>query len=177
MDTAAKSRLEEIIAFTKAAAEKEKTAKQTKTDQITASDIRAAVSADLRSMYRAIETRINGLQETANANLSNTDAILKATGELKSGTNDLISKVSNVTDVTDKIASTTQSYRDVLVARQTPSHKATADPYIAQTRGPRVSPISKRERERIKDPKTRIKRGSRRTSERARKWYAERGNE
>jgi hypothetical protein len=50
--------------------------------------------------------------------------------ELKGGTNELISKIGNVTTVADKIADTTQSYRDVLVARQAPAHMTSVDPKV-----------------------------------------------
>ena len=65
-----------------------------------------------------------------NVTLENTDKVLKATEELKGDTTDILNKIGKVTNVTDKIANTTQSYRDVLVAGQAPTHKANVDPKV-----------------------------------------------
>jgi len=78
----------------------------------------------------SLEARINAITSTINVTLETAEKTLKAAEDLKGGTKDLISKVGNVTSVADKIASTTQSYRDVLVARQAPSHKNSVDPKV-----------------------------------------------
>jgi hypothetical protein len=76
-------------------------------------------------MYNALAKNINGVQDTANAILSGIDKLLKAAEvsadsvkDLKGETNSILSKLGQVTSVADKIANTTQSYRDVLVAGQ-----------------------------------------------------------
>lgn len=130
LDNAAKTRMEEIITLARAAVEKERRSERILEEQITVSGIRKAILADLHSMYNTLATHIGSVQDTANAALSNTDKVLSITEELRGGTNDLISKVGNVTSVADKIANTTQSYRDVLVANRAPSHKDTVDPRI-----------------------------------------------
>ena len=137
LDNIAKLRMEEIIAFTKEAAEKEGKAEHVKQDQSQVSEIQSAIRADLQAMYKALEREFQGLQGTANATLSGMDKVLKATEtsagmakDLKSDASNILSKLGQVTNVADKIASTTQSYRDVLVNRQTPSLRATVDPKV-----------------------------------------------
>ena len=93
-------------------------------------DIRNLVRKDLTELHNIMIKSFNGITAMANITLETAEKTLKATEDLKGGTNDLINKVGKVTNVTDKIASTTQSYRDVLVARQVPTHKDSTDPRI-----------------------------------------------
>ena len=137
LDNVAKLRMEEIISFTKDAAEKERKGGIASQNQNIVSEIHAAILVDLHSMYKAIEGRITGIQETANATLSGVDKALKAADaaadaskDLKGDTTSILSKLGQVTNVTDKIASTTQSYKDVLVARQAPSLRSSVDPKV-----------------------------------------------
>ena len=137
LDNVAKHRMEEIISFTKDAAEKEKKGGLDNQKQNLVSDIHAAILADLQSMYKAIEGRISSVQDTANATLSGVDKALKTaeaavdtSKDLKGDTASILSKLGQVTNVTDKIASTTQSYKDVLVARQEPSLRSSVDPKV-----------------------------------------------
>ena len=67
---------------------------------------------------------------TLNVTLENSEKALKMSEELKGETSDILHKIGKITDITDKIADATQSYRDVLVARQTPTHKADVDPKV-----------------------------------------------
>ena len=50
--------------------------------------------------------------------------------EAKTDTKDLASKVSKVTDTTDKIASNTNSYRAVLLSKPAQPNKAVTDPKV-----------------------------------------------
>ena len=105
-------------------------AKQTMVTQSEVDAIRGAIGLDLTEMYSRLTAQISGATAVANVTLETAEKTLKAAEDLKGGTSDLISKVGNVTNVADKIASTTQSYRDALVARQTPSHKTSVDPKV-----------------------------------------------
>jgi len=92
--------------------------------------IHLAIRKDLDMLHGSLTGHLNGITASTNVILETVEKTLKATEDLKGGTNDLICRVGNVTSVADKIASTTQSYRDVLVARQAPSHKNNVDPKV-----------------------------------------------
>ena len=137
LDNIAKQRMEEIISFTKEAAERERKGEHRGQEQNKVSEIQEAIRVDLQSMYTALANNINAVQNTANATLSGLDKVLTATEtsavavkDLKGETNSIISKLGQVTNVADKIASTTQSYRDVLVAGQAPTLRSSVDPKV-----------------------------------------------
>ncbi len=104
--------------------------KQKPEAQTAANDLRQALRKDLTEIHDSLAARLNGITATINLTLETAEKTLKASEDLKGGTKDLICKVGNVTNVADKIASTTQSYRDALVARQAPSHKTGVDPKV-----------------------------------------------
>jgi len=92
--------------------------------------IHLAIRKDLDMLHGSLTGHLNGITALTNVILETVEKTLKATEDLKGGTNDLICRVGNVTSMADKIASTTQSYWDVLVARQAPSHKNNVDPKV-----------------------------------------------
>ncbi len=122
--------MEDVFAYVKEAEKHEKETKEKKDAQAVANDLHLAIRLDLVKLHDSLEGHLKGIAATANGTLENTEKTLKMAEDLKGGTNDLLSKVGNVTSVADNIASTTQSYQDTLVARQTPTFKATADPKI-----------------------------------------------
>ena len=137
LDNIAKHQMEEIISFAKGAAEKERKGRQDKQEQNKVSRIHEVIRADLQSMYAVLEGMITGIQNTANAMLSGVDKVLLAAEatagtvkDLKGDTSSMLNKLGQVTNVADKIASTTQSYKDVLVAGQAPLLKSSVDPKV-----------------------------------------------
>ena len=120
----------DVFAYINEAEKHEGKTKEKEDAQAVADDLHAAIRSDLVKLHNSLEGHLKGIVATANGTLENTEKTLKTAEDLKGGTNDILNKVGNVTSVADKIASTTQSYRDVLVARQTPTFKATADPKI-----------------------------------------------
>ena len=122
-ETTTKQFFDEVISYIRETEPNREAAKQVEA-------IRQAVRFDLTEMYNSLIVNINGVTAVVNITLETAEKTLKAAEDLKGGTNDLISKVGNVTSVADKIASTTQSYRDVLVARQSPSYKTSVDPKV-----------------------------------------------
>ena len=122
--------IEEIIAYINESESSSKGEKQKPEAQAEAAALYKAIRKDLVSMHESLSVKINGITGTTNVILETTEKTFKAAEDLKSGTNELIDKMGNVTTVTDKIANTTQSYRDVLVARQVPNHMTSVDPKV-----------------------------------------------
>ena len=68
------------------------------------------IRADMEELHKSFSNYLNGITATLNITLVTVEKTLKVAEKLKGGTNDLISKVHNVTSVVYKIASTMQSY-------------------------------------------------------------------
>jgi hypothetical protein len=137
LDSAAKLGIEGIITFTREAAEKERKEKQGEHERSNVSEIRNAILVDLSAMYKALVKDIGGVQNVANATLTGIDNVQKAAQtsmdtvkDLKGDTSTILNKLGQVTTVADKIASTTQSYREALVSGQATSLRANADPKV-----------------------------------------------
>ena len=129
-ESTAKQLIDEIITCIREAESNGEAGKQTTGTQSEAKVLHQAIRLDLNEMFNSLTAHINGVTAVANVTLETAEKTLKVAEDLKGGTNDLISKVGNVTSVADKIASTTQSYRDALVSRQPPSHKTSIDPKV-----------------------------------------------
>jgi len=89
-----------------------------------------AILVDLVNLYNSLEKKIYQVQESCKAILDNTGRVLTGVEEAKTGTKALASKVSKVTEATDKIASDTNSYRDALLSKPMPSNKTATDPKV-----------------------------------------------
>jgi hypothetical protein len=98
--------------------------------QAEASALHQAIRQDLVKLYDSLVAHLDGITAMTNITLETTEKTLKAAEDLKGSTNDLIAKVGNITNVADKIASTMQSYQDVLAARPAPSFKTGVDPKV-----------------------------------------------
>jgi len=109
---------------------KSREAKERKEVQDKVSSLRKGFRADLVKFSENLSMRLNGITSVMNVTLEATKKAAKVTEEIKGSTLDIISKLGKVTNIVDKIADTTQSYCDVLTARQTPTHKANADPKV-----------------------------------------------
>jgi hypothetical protein len=67
------------------------------------------------------------VQNTASKALQSTSKVLKEVEEARTEARDMASKVSRVTEATDKIASETETYRDALLARPKQSSRNSVD--------------------------------------------------
>ena len=127
MDVTVKQDLEDVIKFAREAETKEQPRTLEGESTKTVSAIRDAVKADLVEMYKSLANQINSVQATSNTNLEYTTKLLKEVEEAKTEAKELATKVTNVTDTTNRLASETTSYRDALLARPTQPTKANAD--------------------------------------------------
>ena len=100
--------------------------------QAKVSSFRNAFKTQLSQMQDELNHQLNGITATMNVTLKTTEKTLKVAEEIKGKTLDIMSDVSKVTSVMGKIADTTQSYRDALIARQptSSSNKSSVDPKI-----------------------------------------------
>ena len=108
----------------------EKVAREKQEVQAKVSALRKAFRADLGKLENNLTIWLDGITSITNVILETTEKALSTSKEIKSSSNDIISNLGKVTNVADKIADTTQSYRDVLVTRQAQMHKASAPPRI-----------------------------------------------
>jgi len=86
--------------------------------------------ANLTRFSKNLSMQLNGITSVINITLEATDKAIKVSEEIKGNMLNIISKLGKVTNVVDKIADTIQSYHDVLIARQMPTHKASMDPKV-----------------------------------------------
>ena len=129
-ETTSPQLIEEIITYIKESESSNKGEKQNPFPQAESTALYQAIRKDLGSLHDSLCMKINGITGTTNVILETAEKSLKAAEELKGGTSELISKIGNVTTVTDKIADTTQSYQDVLISRQAPAHITSVDPKV-----------------------------------------------
>ena len=122
--------IEGIFRYIRESEKTERAAREKQEIQAEVSALRKAFRVDLGKLQNEITTRLDGITGVVNVTLETTEKALTVSEELKGRTSDIISNLGKVTNVADKIADTTQSYRDVLVTRQAQSHKASAPPRI-----------------------------------------------
>jgi hypothetical protein len=99
-------------------------------EQAKVSIICEANRTDLKSICESITMQIEGLQESSNEMQMKIGKTIKAVEETKDIAKELASKVNKVTEATDKIASKTESYRDVLLASPAQGNKVKANPRV-----------------------------------------------
>ena len=66
----------------------------------------------------------------SNAILENNDKVLTEATEANTSIKEVISKISKVTDTTDKIATVTKTYRDALLTKTAQTHRSEVDPKV-----------------------------------------------
>ena len=98
--------------------------------QAEVSSFRKAFKLDLSQVQDKLLRQLYGITDTLNVTLETSEKALKVAEDIKGKTSDIISDVGKVTSATDKIANTTQSYRDVLMSRQSPVNKSSVDPKV-----------------------------------------------
>ena len=104
--------------------------KERKEVQDEVSSLHKGFSAKLGRLQEILDRWLDGIMGVVNVTLETSEKALKVTEKVKGNMQDIISKLGKVTNIADKIVDTTQSYHDALVTRQTPSHKASADPKV-----------------------------------------------
>ena len=119
-----------IFRYIRESEKTERVAREKQEIQAEVSAIRKAFRADLGRLEENLAVRLDGITGVTNVILETAEKALILSEEIKGSSNDIINKLGKVTNVADKIADTTQSYRDVLVTRQTETHKASAPPRI-----------------------------------------------
>jgi len=125
--------IEGIFRYIKEAEKVERIArasKERKEVQEKVSSLHKGFTAELGRFQENLNSQLNGITEVMNITLETSEKALKVAEEVKGNAQDIISKLGKVTNVADKIADTTQSYRNVLISRQSPSHKANVDPKV-----------------------------------------------
>jgi len=95
MEAKAKRNIKEIIKYARETGDRVVAAKQDENMKVSA--IHKAVKLDLVHMYNSLIEQTNGIQETINATLTNTDKVLKEVEESKATALDLANKVTKVT--------------------------------------------------------------------------------
>ena len=88
------------------------------------------IRQDIDTACATLREQIRGVQDTANEALQSTTKVLKEVEEAKTEARDIASKVSRVTEATDKIASETETYRDALLARPKQTSRNSVDPKV-----------------------------------------------
>ena len=89
-----------------------------------------AVKSDLGKFSEGLNSQLNGITSSLKATLESSEKARKASEGLISDSSTILNKIGSITSAADKIADATQSYRDVLVTRQAPTHKNSVDPKV-----------------------------------------------
>jgi len=130
LDLPTKQSLVKVLKITREAESNEKNWVRNAEEQMLVSDIRAVMRKDLVEIHDSLAERIHKVKEDCSTILDSNTKVLKEVEEAKTDTRDLTSKVNKVTDAADKIASNTNSYRDALLSKPTPSNRSTTDPRV-----------------------------------------------
>ena len=86
--------------------------------------------ADLLVVHGALDDKISDIQTSQRKLLSSLESLNKSTKNLCSTTKELEGKVTKVNNITDKIATTTSTYRDVLLAKPANQLRSNTDPKV-----------------------------------------------
>ena len=110
-----RSLLEGVLLYIRETEEKEKKEEAVSArEQPEVSTLHKLIKLDLSKMYAALAKQMDGILDTASVTLENTEKTLAGIQSMKEATSEISSKVGKVNDATDKIATTTQSYRNAL---------------------------------------------------------------
>jgi len=89
-----------------------------------------AVKSDLGKFSEGLNGQLNSITSTLKATLESSEKAQKASEGLKSDSSAILNKIGSITRAVDKIADAMQSYQDMLVTRQVPTHKNSMDPKV-----------------------------------------------
>ena len=84
--------------------------------------------ADLVGVHKALDSKISDLQTEQKKLLDSVDSLCRSTETLHTTTKDLEGRMAKVNDTTDKLANTTKSYRDAMMAKSANPNRTCADP-------------------------------------------------
>jgi hypothetical protein len=130
VDKPVKITLERILKYIKIEEERGPKRVENYTMQAEVSTTHTKLKQDLTKLQDTLATQFASIHATASMTLENTAKTLADTKDIKEATKDLTGKVGKVNDATDKIASTTQSYRDILMRNPIAAGKNDLDPKI-----------------------------------------------
>ena len=108
----------------------DKQGKGSSNSQEKVSDIHKTFREDIQNVCNYLANRMAGIENTVNATLETSVKMLKVAEDLKDKSTEIINNVGKVSNATVKIADTTQSYREALMSRPSPSNKASVDPKV-----------------------------------------------
>jgi len=100
--------------------------------QLEVSTTHAELKQNIVKLQEMLSTQIENVQAATSTALKNTIKTLTDTKDLKEAARDTASKVGKVNDAADKIATTTQSYRDALAQSPAAIDKNRLDPKVLQ---------------------------------------------
>lgn len=135
-----KTALTELMEFAKTAAEEEKGA----SPHVPLNAVKTMhdrLKADLLVVHSDLDAKISDLQLNQKKLLSTTENLSKSTEGLRSTTRELENKVVKVNDTTDKLATTTMTYRDAIMAKPANPNRASADPKVLNSLDKRARQI------------------------------------
>jgi len=130
VDKPVKITLERILKFIKIKEEKGPKRAEKFVTQAEVSTLHTKLKQDLAKLQDTLATQFANIQATASTTLTNTVKTLEDTKDIKEATKDITNRVGKVNDAADKIASTTQSYRDVLTQNPIATSKSDLDPKV-----------------------------------------------
>ena len=130
LEKTTKALLEGILKFIRETEESKKKKAGSLAAQTEVSTLHKAIKQDLLWMYETLAKQIDGVLNTASVTLENSEKILADSKDLKEATKEVSSKVGKVNDAVDKIATTTQSYRNVLAQRPLTANNSSLDPKV-----------------------------------------------
>ena len=135
-----KAALVEIMELVKKAAEEEKGA-GAHTPLNVVKYMHDGLKADLLVVHSDLDAKITDLQRKQEKLLSMTESLSKSTDSLRLSTRDLENKVLKVNDTTNKLATTTMSYRDTIMAKPANLNRTSADPKLLNSMDKRARQI------------------------------------
>jgi methyl-accepting chemotaxis protein len=124
-----KGALAEVADFARKAIELEEN-KDLPTVIILVTDFHEQLRSNLCHLYKALETKFTDLQAGQCKLLTLEETLSKTSENLQSSTKELEGKVDKVMDAMNRIANTTKSYCDALLAKPPGLHSPTAHPKV-----------------------------------------------
>jgi uncharacterized protein YoxC len=126
-----KSLLEGVLIFIRDTEERElKEVAESARGHPEVSSLQKTLKQDLSKLHAALSKQLDGILGTASVTLENTEKTLADIQNMKEATNEISSKVGKVNEAADKIATTTQSYRDALTQNPVTANKSSLDPKV-----------------------------------------------
>ena len=125
-----KTLLEVLVKFIRDMEEKEKKRAGNIARQSEVSILHKAIKQDLAKLHEVLAKQIDGILDTASVTLKTTEKVLSGVQELKEENKEIVNRVGKVNDAADKIADTTQSYRDALAKSPAVNNRSNLDPKV-----------------------------------------------